>query len=100
MAKNLLQHGWKAGGNCFPGLEYDHRNLDRRFLPGLLVEFVSADDLTYTTQGARLLQIDLRIRALCPPQPRRKKPQRCANYDKTSLTLRQRSAVENGSSVP
>jgi hypothetical protein len=22
-------------GNCFPGLEFDHRNLDRRFFPGL-----------------------------------------------------------------
>lgn len=25
--------------NCFPGLEFDHRNLDRRFFPGLVVEF-------------------------------------------------------------
>jgi hypothetical protein len=31
-------------GNCYPGLEFDHRNLDRRFFPGLLVEFVSQDD--------------------------------------------------------
>jgi hypothetical protein len=28
-------------GNCYPGLEYDHRNLDRRFFPGLLVDYVS-----------------------------------------------------------
>lgn len=27
--------------NCFPGLEYDHRNLDCRFLPGLEVLYVS-----------------------------------------------------------
>ena len=54
-------------GNCFPGLEYDHRNLDRRFLPGLLVEFVSADDLSrIQLQGARLLQIDLRDPGFVP----------------------------------
>ena len=88
-------------GNCFPGLEYDHRNLDRRFLPGLLVEFVSADDLSRIQLKVRVCcRSTCGSRALCPPQPRRKKPQRCANYDKTSLTLRQRSAVENGSSVP
>jgi hypothetical protein len=28
-----------AVGNCFPGLEFDHRNLDRRFFPGLVFEF-------------------------------------------------------------
>jgi hypothetical protein len=28
-------------GNCFPGLEFDHRNLDRRFCPGLIVDFIS-----------------------------------------------------------
>ena len=26
-------------GNCFPGLEFDHRNLDRRFFPGLVINF-------------------------------------------------------------
>ena len=26
-------------GNCFPGLEWDHRNLDRRFFPGLVFDF-------------------------------------------------------------
>ncbi|MET4315693.1 ferritin-like domain-containing protein [Bradyrhizobium sp. RT4b] len=26
-------------GNCFPGLEFDHRNLDRRFFPGLIINF-------------------------------------------------------------
>jgi hypothetical protein len=33
--------------NCYPGLEYDHRNLDRRFFPGLIFSFVdpsAADD--------------------------------------------------------
>jgi ferritin-like protein len=38
-------------GNCFPGLEFDHRNLDRRFFPGLIFEF--------TANGARLLGVDL-----------------------------------------
>ena len=32
--------------NCYPGLEYDHRNLDRRFFPGLVFEFVSQGDAT------------------------------------------------------
>ena len=43
--------------NCFPGLEFDHRNLDRRFFPGLVFEFVSSDD--NLRQGARLVQVDL-----------------------------------------
>jgi hypothetical protein len=29
-------------GNCFPGLDMDVRNLDRRFFPGLVFEFVSS----------------------------------------------------------
>jgi ferritin-like protein len=37
-------------GNCFPGLEFDHRNLDRRFFPGLVFEF--------TDSGVRLLEVD------------------------------------------
>jgi ferritin-like protein len=28
-----------AVGNCYPGLEFDHRNLDRRFFPGLVFNF-------------------------------------------------------------
>jgi hypothetical protein len=28
-------------GNCFPGLEFDHRNLDRRFFPGLVSTLAS-----------------------------------------------------------
>ncbi|HTF42760.1 MAG TPA: hypothetical protein VK641_02610, partial [Terriglobales bacterium] len=40
-----------AVGNCFPGLEFDHRNLDRRFFPGLIFEF--------TGSGVHLLAIDL-----------------------------------------
>ncbi len=37
-------------GNCFPGLEFDHRNLDRRFFPGLVFEF--GED------GAQLLTVE------------------------------------------
>lgn len=40
-------------GNCYPGLEYDHRNLDRRFFPGLLVDFVAAG----THQGIRVAAV-------------------------------------------
>ncbi len=45
--------------NCFPGLEFDHRNLDRRFFPGLVFDFNSNSgpaDLPRT--GARLVQVD------------------------------------------
>ena len=45
--------------NCFPGLEFDHRNLDRRFFPGLVFDFNSnsgPSDLFRT--GARLVQVD------------------------------------------
>jgi hypothetical protein len=43
-------------GNCFPGLEFDHRNLDRRFFPGLVFEF--------TDNGARFVDLDLSDPAL------------------------------------
>ena len=48
-------------GNCFPGLEFDHRNLDRRFLPGVVVEFVSADEppeKVPQSSGARLVELN------------------------------------------
>jgi hypothetical protein len=48
--------------NCYPGLEYDHRNLDRRFFPGLIFEFVSQGDATSPDamrQGALLKGIDV-----------------------------------------
>jgi len=38
-------------GNCFPGLEFDHRNLDRRFFPGLIFEFGDTD-------GGQLVGVD------------------------------------------
>jgi hypothetical protein len=52
VAGNPVNSRLESGvGNCFPGLEFDHRNLDRRFFPGLLFEF--------TANGARLLQVVL-----------------------------------------
>ena len=44
--------------NCFPGLEFDHRNLDRRFFPGLVVEF--ADPLVaQPSMGGVVTAVDL-----------------------------------------
>lgn len=47
-------------GNCYPGLEYDHRNLDRRFFPGLIIEYLSSDSSAEgnARQGARLVAVD------------------------------------------
>lgn len=48
-------------GNCYPGLEYDHRNLDRRFFPGLIFDFVSQDDAVspnFVRRGLHLTEID------------------------------------------
>ncbi len=50
--------------NCYPGLELDVRNLDRRFFPGLVFEFVARADVgdPYTTPnryGALLSYIDV-----------------------------------------
>lgn len=48
-------------GNCYPGLEYDHRNLDRRFFPGLVFEFVSQLDAASPDplrRGIRLVRVD------------------------------------------
>ncbi|MET9731056.1 LodA/GoxA family CTQ-dependent oxidase [Streptomyces sp. NPDC006458] len=36
--------------NCFPGLEFDQRNMDKRFLPGLVVDF-------HRGEGSRVLEI-------------------------------------------
>ena len=58
--------------NCYPGLEYDHRNLDRRFFPGLVLEYVSPADTTaagFARAGAHLLALDLRDPELRPSDP-------------------------------
>jgi Ferritin-like len=53
-----------AVANCFPGLELDVRNLDRRFFPGLVFDYVARDDIYADYDqpdryGARLAFIDL-----------------------------------------
>lgn len=45
--------------NCFPGLEMDVRNLDRRFFPGLVFEFTSGLGEGTNKKGARLAYVDL-----------------------------------------
>ena len=42
--------------NCNPGLEVDTRNLDRRFFPGLIFDFVLGDD--GEVRGAKLVALD------------------------------------------
>jgi len=44
--------------NCFPGLEFDHRNLDRRFFPGLVVEFADQPG-SQASFGAVVVAVDL-----------------------------------------
>lgn len=49
-------------GNCYPGLEFDQRNLDRRFFPGLVFEFISQIDAAkpdVTLAGVRLLSVEI-----------------------------------------
>jgi Ferritin-like len=55
-----------AVANCYPGLELDIRNLDRRFFPGLVFEFVARGDTgdpytEPTRYGARLAYVDNRV---------------------------------------
>jgi hypothetical protein len=52
-----------AVANCFPGLELDIRNLDRRFFPGLLFEFLSPVEDTSIVErrrGAKLRYVAMR----------------------------------------
>jgi hypothetical protein len=39
-------------GNCFPGLEFDHRNLDRRFFPGLIFNYGTLPPTLMAVDGA------------------------------------------------
>jgi hypothetical protein len=48
-----------AVANCFPGLELDVRNLDRRFFPGLVFNFVSYANLPVRHPGAKLAYVDV-----------------------------------------
>ena len=47
--------------NCFPGLDIDVKNLDRRFFPGLVFDFTSYDEKDPLVQcrGAQLVQVAL-----------------------------------------
>jgi hypothetical protein len=48
-----------AVANCYPGLELDIRNLDRRFFPGLVFNFVEQGAFTNAARsGAKLAYID------------------------------------------
>jgi Ferritin-like len=71
IAGNPVNTRLEAGvGNCYPGLEYDHRNLDRRFFPGLVVEFVSQDDATQpdpARRGAKIVAVEPGDAELSPP---------------------------------
>ena len=42
-----------AVGNCFPGLEFDVRELDRRFFPGLVFQFVQPPRREYELPDAK-----------------------------------------------
>ena len=44
--------------NCFPGLEFDHRNFDRRFFPGLVLEF-AGPERERQSLGGLVLAVDL-----------------------------------------
>ncbi len=47
-------------GNCYPGLEFDIRQLDVRFFPGLTFEFLGLEPAGPDgTQGARLVNADV-----------------------------------------
>jgi hypothetical protein len=71
-AGNPVNTRLEAGvGNCYPGLEFDHRNLDRRFFPGLVVEFVSQDDAAQpdpARRGAKIVAVELGDADLAPPR--------------------------------
>src|SRR4051794_30638233 len=55
--------------NCFPGLEFDHRNLDRRFFPGLTWSFISSDSPERNRiRGARLTDVDVGDPAIFDPR--------------------------------
>jgi hypothetical protein len=47
--------------NCFPGLDADVRNLDRRFFPGLVFDFVNLveSEPMVAARGAQVAEVDL-----------------------------------------
>src|SRR5215471_9131470 len=62
VAGNPIVSRWESVvANCFPGLEIDHRNLDRRFFPGLIFDFISdlSNNPKSSSVGARLVGVDI-----------------------------------------
>ncbi len=63
--------------NCFPGLEFDVRSLDRRFFPGLLFDYIPAPwypdpKAANNLQGARVVYVDYQLDPMLPedsPEP-------------------------------
>jgi hypothetical protein len=62
-----------AVGNCFPGLEFDVRVLDRRFFPGLVFQYVQVPRPEYVLpgtlpdqQGAHLIYADWFLDPMLP----------------------------------
>lgn len=58
-----------AVGNCYPGLEVDLNNLERRFFPGLVFNFIDLRDAPNPNplrRGAKLCEIDLNDMELFP----------------------------------
>ena len=56
-ASTLMESGV---GNCYPGLEFDLRQLDVRFFPGLVFEFLGIEPAGPDgTQGVRLVYADV-----------------------------------------
>lgn len=60
-------------GNCFPGLEMDVRDLDRRFFPGLVFNAVRiplspAPEAPHLTQGFHLVFVDYMYDPMLPAE--------------------------------
>jgi hypothetical protein len=79
-------------GNCYPGLEFDHRNLDRRFFPGLVFEFVAQGDADTLRTGARLVRLETRDSDLTP-DPRNASDEEVEAANRLRADLGRESAV-------
>jgi hypothetical protein len=82
-----------AVANCFPGLEVDIRNLDRRFFPGLVFEFVAGGAKVAYVDALEDPDVDTN-RVSSPYKQLAKKLYTQLNQDGLS------SALENGNPLP
>ncbi|WP_321473684.1 ferritin-like domain-containing protein [uncultured Paludibaculum sp.] len=75
--------------NCYPGLEMDIRNLDRRFFPGLLFDFVHFEDNDpdVRSRGAKLVAVDPSDAAESNPDLTRQLSQLAAIITRTPVYL-------------